>query len=89
MQSSISDNELDRLPLVVSQKRVCKSHDSNFTLNNRDMTWKFNVRKLGLGAYYGFKVDGNERILLADLSVTHNVSLFYFTRIFFGLSIKY
>ena len=81
----ISGNKLDRLPLVVSRKRVCKNHDSNYTLNNRDMTWKFNVREIGLGPYYGFKVDGNERILLADLTVSHNVSSFYFTRIFFGV----
>ncbi|POG62785.1 hypothetical protein GLOIN_2v1692587 [Rhizophagus irregularis DAOM 181602=DAOM 197198] len=40
---------------------------------NRDMVWRFKVEKVGLGSYYGFKVDKNERILLADLTVSHNV----------------
>jgi hypothetical protein len=39
------------------------------------MVWRFKVEKVGLGSYYGFKVDKNERILLADLTVSHNVSL--------------
>ncbi|PKB93499.1 hypothetical protein RhiirA5_507950 [Rhizophagus irregularis] len=39
---------------------------------NRDMVWRFKVEKVGLGSYYGFKVDKNERILLADLTVSHN-----------------
>ncbi|CAB5382770.1 unnamed protein product [Rhizophagus irregularis] len=37
------------------------------------MVWRFKVEKVGLGSYYGFKVDKNERILLADLTVSHNV----------------
>ena len=73
----ISGNKLDKLSLVVSRKRVCKNHDQNFKLNNRDMVWGFKVVEVGLGSYYGFKVDKNERILLADLTVYHNVSFFH------------
>jgi hypothetical protein len=73
----ISGNKLDRLPLVVSRKIVCKNHDHNLKLNNRDMVWGFKVVKVGLGSYHGFKIDKNERFLLADLTVSHNVSFFF------------
>jgi hypothetical protein len=66
----ISGNDLDKLPLVVS-----RNHDSHKF--NRDTVWRFKVEKVGLGSYYGFKVDKNERILLADLIVSHNVCLYF------------
>ncbi|GBC03987.1 hypothetical protein RclHR1_05440005 [Rhizophagus clarus] len=66
----ISGNKLDILPLVVSRKKVLKNHDHHKL--DRDMVWKFKVEKVGPASYYGFKVDKNERILLADLTVSHN-----------------
>jgi hypothetical protein len=33
---------------------------------------QFKVEPLGVGAYYGFAVDGNSRYLLGDFTVTHN-----------------
>ncbi|RGB44035.1 signal recognition particle, alpha subunit, N-terminal-domain-containing protein [Rhizophagus diaphanus] len=66
----ISGNKLEKLPLVVSRKKVFRNRDHRKF--NRDMVWGFKVEKVGLGSYYGFKVDKNERILLADLTVSHN-----------------
>ncbi|CAG8494396.1 17261_t:CDS:10, partial [Funneliformis caledonium] len=70
--TTITGNELDKLPLIVSRKKVCKHRDCNLKLDNRDMVWSFKVVNVGLGPYYGFKVDKNERFLLADLTVAHN-----------------
>lgn len=56
---------------------------SNKTMVNRapymeSMTdhlhWSFEIESLGEGDYFGFTVDGNERMLLSDLTVTHNTS---------------
>ncbi|PKK80295.1 hypothetical protein RhiirC2_859996 [Rhizophagus irregularis] len=66
----ISGNKLEKLPLVISRKKVFRNRDH--PKFNRDMVWGFKVEKVGLGSYYGFKVDKNERILLADLTVSHN-----------------
>jgi hypothetical protein len=78
----ISGNDLDKLPLVVSSKKVFRNYDNHKF--NRDMVWRFKIEVVGLGPYYGFKVDKNERILLADLTVSHNVSL-YFVSLFLSL----
>ena len=37
--------------------------------------YPFKIRKLGMGDYNGFTVDGNHRFLLGDFTVTHNSSL--------------
>ncbi|RGB24589.1 hypothetical protein C1646_772861 [Rhizophagus diaphanus] len=60
----ISGNELEKLPLVVPRKKVFKNRD-----HPKFDRWRFKVEKVGLGSYYGFKVDKNERILLADLTI--------------------
>lgn len=53
-------------------------HISNKT-SNRYTTWNFTIEELSreeLDEYYGFTVDGNHRMLLADLTVTHNTAAF-------------
>ena len=42
----------------------------------RSSEYDFDIVAQGEGDYFGFSVDGNHRLLLADFSVTHNSSLF-------------
>jgi hypothetical protein len=59
---------------------------SNCKINSRDhkydQFWEFQVKKLGVGKYFGFVVDGNHRFLLGDFTVTHNVKYKIFLMIF-------
>ncbi|KAJ2393117.1 eukaryotic translation initiation factor 5B [Coemansia sp. RSA 2611] len=38
-------------------------------------SWKFSVQTIGEGAYFGFTLDGNSRVLLGDYTVSHNTKL--------------
>jgi len=38
----------------------------------RGLSFGFDISQLGVGSYYGFEVDGNQRYLLEDFTVTHN-----------------
>lgn len=39
------------------------------------LKWGFDVVPAGVGDYYGFQTDGNERFVLGDFSVTHNSTI--------------
>ena len=39
-------------------------------------SWSFDAVECGEAEYFGFSVDGNSRLLLADLTITHNSSLY-------------
>ena len=39
---------------------------------NPDLTYDIRLRKMDIGHYYGFEIDGNRRFVLGDFSVTHN-----------------
>lgn len=39
------------------------------------LKWGFDVVPAGVGPYYGFQTDGNERFVLGDFSVTHNSTI--------------
>ena len=38
-------------------------------------TWTFDVEPAGRDEYFGFQVDGNQRLLMADFTVTHNSTI--------------
>ena len=38
----------------------------------RSEKYKFYIKKLDVGDYYGFEIDGNRRFVLGDFTVTHN-----------------
>lgn len=71
----ISGSGLHRIPCMVPRKRACKAADAAHMKGCMD--WGFDVVSIGNGDYYGFTVDGNHRMLLEDLTVTHNVSIAY------------
>jgi hypothetical protein len=46
-----------------------------FDSNPPSSEMKFSVRRLGMGPYSGFTLDGNGRFLLSDCIVTHNTTI--------------
>ena len=46
------------------------------TADSSSAEYDFDIIPQGEGQYFGFTVDGNHRLLLADFTVTHNSSLF-------------
>jgi ATP-dependent Lon protease len=66
----IYGNKLDEIPSVYLK--------SQYKENNKikdSLVYKFEVIHKGQGNYYGFTLDGNNRFLLGDFTVTHNTSL--------------
>jgi hypothetical protein len=63
-------NKLDEIPSVYL-KTQCK--ENNKTKDS--LVYRFEVIHKGQGDYYGFTLDGNNRFLLGDFTVTHNTSL--------------
>lgn len=45
---------------------------SNDNRKGHHLVWSFEIEDAGMDDYYGFTVDGNQRMLLADCTVTHN-----------------
>ena len=55
------------IPVLLSHKKAKKYKGS------KDLTTTgINVEHVGMGEYYGFYVDGDNKILLEDYTVTHN-----------------
>jgi len=63
-------NKLEEIPSVYL-KTQCK--ENNKTKDS--LVYRFEVIHKGQGDYYGFTLDGNNRFLLGDFTVTHNTSL--------------
>jgi ATP-dependent Lon protease len=66
----IYGNKLEEIPslyLKIEGKENKKTKDS--------LVYRFEVIHKGKGNYYGFTLDGNNRFLLGDFTVTHNTSL--------------
>ena len=72
---SISGDFSDLEPLLIEKKKPCaRSGRRNSSLS------RLTVRPLGEGSYFGFEIDGDERFLLEDGTVTHNCGTgFYLT----------
>ena len=63
----ISGKNLHIIPTIVPRKMV-KPYNLSINPNISNIT----VKKMGKGKYCGWHIDGNERFLLGDFTVTHN-----------------
>lgn len=62
---------LHEIPCKIERKKCHQRFE--FHKNTRDSTKTcFNIENIGVGEYYGFKTDGNNRYMLRDCQVTHN-----------------
>ena len=60
---------------AATYKRCPQPGTADYRLPNKDpRCFGFKLRKIAAADYCGFAVDGNRRFLLADYTVTHNVS---------------
>jgi len=59
--------DIQLIPLKVLRKKAKKSYTGRNSLVEG-----FGVESLGVGEFYGFWVDGDNRFLLGDFTVTHN-----------------
>ena len=71
-----NDNTID-IPLNKYLKIISKVrknlHGFKYIPNHVSLNYsEIKVKKLGFGKYVGWQIDGNERFLLADYTVTHN-----------------
>jgi len=64
---SISGNGLEEIPTKLLRKKADKREKVKDTL-----TTGITISPVGEGDYYGFTLDGNNRYLLGDFTVTHN-----------------
>jgi ATP-dependent Lon protease len=67
---TIYGNHLDEIP-TLCRKNIYVNSDCNKDALNTEIK----VISKGIGDYYGFTLDGNNRFLLGDFTVTHNTSL--------------
>jgi len=63
----ISGNGLDEIPTLLTRKQAEKRCQIKDALVTGIKVWS-----VGKGDYYGFTLDGNNRYLLGDFTVTHN-----------------
>ncbi|MEK6884750.1 MAG: LAGLIDADG family homing endonuclease, partial [Nanoarchaeota archaeon] len=64
---TISGTNTESIPTLLPHKK-CQNSVRNVTSSN------IKVKSLGIGKYNGFSIDGNNRFLLGDFTVTHNSS---------------
>ena len=65
----------DFLKWPTSKKHSARIYRSRHEKRPDYLKTKFAVIPKGVGAYYGFELDGNHRFLLKDFTVSHNTSL--------------
>ena len=64
---SISGNGLEEIPTIIKRKQAEKRNQKKDALITG-----ITVEPVGKGDYYGFTLDGNNRYLIGDFTVTHN-----------------
>lgn len=67
----ISGHHLDRIPIRIPRKKVADTKERR----RNPYTQSFEIKELGPGTFCGWQVDGNERFLLGDFTITHNSRL--------------
>jgi len=65
---NISGKNIHKIPTRIERKK-CKPRRAE---QRNCMLTQISINKLSLDKYYGWKVDNNERFVLADYTVTHN-----------------
>lgn len=63
----ISGQDLHRIPTILPHKKIPEN-----VLAANPYVSKISVKHVGKGKYCGWHIDGNERFLLGDFTVTHN-----------------
>ena len=64
----ISGESLHEIPVKIERKRVTEKG-----VNKKNaLVYGFTIESKGRGDYYGFTLDGNNRYILGDFTVTHN-----------------
>ena len=66
---SIHGNGIDDIRTKIPRKRSEARRQIKDVLMTR-----IKIKKVGLGDYYGFEIDGNHRFVLGDFTVTHNTA---------------
>jgi len=66
---TVYGNHLTDIPVMSPSKQAYRSSLYN------PLSYRVVVKSRGVGNYYGFTLDGNNRFLLGDFTVTHNTSL--------------
>lgn len=67
---TISGNGVENIPTLLPNKKAAKRRQTKDNL-----VTGIEVHHTGLGEYYGFTLDGNNRYVLGDFTVTHNTVL--------------
>ena len=67
----ITGINLNKIPVKLSRKKILEKQD----LSRNAMTHHIDVEYVGKGDFCGWEIDGNERFLLADFTITHNTRL--------------
>ena len=68
---NISGTTLDEIPTRVIRKNAVHQSNKDYLRTG------VNVTAIGRGTYYGWRVDGNHRFLLADTTVVRNCDQMY------------
>jgi hypothetical protein len=69
---NIFGDDLNRIPTRISRKKIIQPNNRR----NRSMHYMpFTINPVGKGDFYGWSIDGNERFLLGDFTITHNSRL--------------
>nr|QBK87264.1 MAG: DNA topoisomerase II [Marseillevirus LCMAC201] len=63
----IMGNNVHEIPTILHHKQIDRRSSTLNTYNRA-----IQVRKLGSGPYCGWYIDGNERFLMGDFTITHN-----------------
>jgi len=72
---SISGEHLSDIPCLISRKKCVSS-----TPNKDPLRTGIEVSSVGQGTYYGWRVDGNKRFILPDLTVVRNCDQMFCTQ---------
>jgi hypothetical protein len=73
---TISGTGLEDIPCLISSKKAQPRKQfkkNNLIFNN--LHTEISIEPIGKGKYYGFQIDGNQRFVLGDHTVTHNSTL--------------
>ena len=65
---NISGNGLEEIPTRLSRKKCASTIDKNTSKNSGFLT----ITDAGIDEFIGIQIDGNERFLINDFTVTHN-----------------
>lgn len=66
--TALHDNEVYTVPVKIPEKRI----EFAGSFKKHPLMTGISIKHVGKGEYYGFTLDGNNRLLMGDFTVTHN-----------------